>query len=169
MEYSIDAVAGKVVQVIIALSVIIAVGGAVYFRTIEGALTFAVGVAMTMAVNIAKVLLLKRANTTSLTKDPTSARFHLQYTYFLRLVLTAVVLITAAVLHPDYVNFFGAAIGLFTLHISFYSMRYFFRHALADDVMTASANRSSSSTQDAIQEINAIVSEYDETKDGNKK
>ena len=167
MEYSIDAVAGKVIQVIVVLSVLIAVGGAVYFRTVHGALTFAAGVAMVMALNIAKVLLLRRANASSLTKDPVSARFHLQYTYFFRLVLTGAVLVAAAMLHPVYVNFFGAVIGIFTLHVSFYSMRYFFRHALADEIITASADRSSSPTQDAIQEINAIVSEYDEAKDGN--
>ena len=169
MEYSIDAVAGKVIQVIVALSILIAIGGAVYFRTLDDALPFAAGVAMAMAVNIAKVILLKRANTTSLTKDPVSAKFHLQYTYFLRLVLTGAVLAAAAFLHPNYVNLFGAIFGIFTLHISFYSMRYFFRHALADEIIAASADRSSSPTQDAIQEINAIVSEYDEAKDGNKK
>ena len=168
MEYSIDAVAGRVIQVIVALSVLIAVGGAVYFRTAEGALPFAAGVAMAMAVNITKVLLLKKANTSSLTKDPHSAKVHLQYTYFLRLVLTAAVLVAAALLPDNIVNLFGAVFGIFTLHISFYSMRYFFRHALADEIMTASAGKSSSPTQDAIQEINAIVSEYDEAEDGNK-
>ena len=169
MEYSIDAVAGKVIQVIVVLSILIAVGGAAYFRATEEALPFAAGVAMAMAVNIVKVLLLKKANINSLTKDPTSAKFHLQYTYFLRLVLTAAVLAVAALLHPNYVNLFGTVFGIFTLHVSFYSMRYFFRHALADEIMTASANIPSSPTQDAIQEINAIVSEYDEAKDGNKK
>ena len=168
MEYSIDAVAGKVIQVIIALSILIAVGGAVYFREAEEALPFAAGVAMAMAVNIAKVLLLKKANENSLKKDPHSAKFHLQYTYFLRLVLTGAVLALAAWLHPNYVNLFGTVIGILTLHVSFYSMRYFFRHALADEIMTASADRSSSPTQDAIQEINAIVSEYDEAKDNDK-
>ena len=168
MEYSIDAVAGKVIQVIIALSILIAVGGAVYFRTAEEALPFAAGVAMAMAVNITKVLLLKKANANSLSKDPHSAKVHLQYTYFLRLILTAAVLVAAAMIPDNFVNLFGAVFGIFTLHFSFYSMRYFFRHALADEIMTASANRSSSPTQDAIQEINAIVSEYDEAKEGNK-
>ena len=168
MEYSIDAVAGKVIQVIVVLSILIAFGGAVYFRTTQEALPFAAGVAMAMGVNIAKVLLLKKANADSLKKDPASAKFHLQYTYFFRLVLTAAALGVAAFFHPNYVNLFGVVFGIFTLHISFYSMRYFFRHALEDEIMTASADRSLSPTQDAIQEINAIVSEYDETKDGNK-
>ena len=168
MEYSIDTVAGKVIQVIVVLSILIAVGGAVYFRTVEDAIPFAAGVAMAMAVNITKVLLLKKANASSLTKDPVSAKFHLQYTYFLRLILTAAVLVAAALIPDNIVNLFGAVFGIFTLHVSFYSMRYFFRHALADEIITASADRSLSPTQDAIQEINAIVSEYDEAKDGNK-
>ena len=168
MEYSIDTVASKVIQVIVVLSILIAVGGAVYFRTAEGALPFAAGVAMAMAVNITKVLLLKRANTYSLSKDPQSGRLHLQYTYFLRLILTAAVLLAAALIPDNIVNLFGAVFGIFTLHLSFYSMRYFFRHALADEIIAASANIPSSPTQDAIQEINAIVSEYDEAKDGNK-
>ena len=168
MEYSIDTVASKVIQVIVVLSILIAVGGAVYFRTVDEALPFAAGVAMAMAVNIAKVLLLKRANANSLSKDPQSARMHLQYTYFLRLMLTAAVLVAAALIPDNIVNLFGAVFGIFTLHISFYSMRYFFRHALADEIIASSANIPSSPTQDAIQEINAIVSEYDEAKDGNK-
>ena len=169
MEYSIDAVAGKVIQVIVVLSILIAVGGAFYFRTVEDAAPFAAGVAMAMAVNITKVLLLKKANESSLAKDQHSAKIHLQYTYFLRLILTAAVLVAAALIPDNYVNLFGAAFGIFTLHVSFYSMRYFFRHALADDIMTASVNIPSSPTQDAIHEINAIVSEFDEAKDGNKK
>ena len=168
MEYSMDAVASKMIQVIIALSVLIAIGGAIFFRSIEGAAPFAAGVAMAAAVNTAKVLLLKKSVSGALTKDPYSAKFHVQYTYFLRLILTAAVLAAAAILPDNIVNLFGAIFGIFTLNISSYSMRYFFRHALADDIMAASVNIPTSPTNDAIQEINAIVSDYEEAKDGNK-
>ena len=156
------------ILVIVVLSVLIAVGGALYFGTFEGAAPFAAGVAMMMALNITKVLLLKNAVANSLTKDAFSGKAHLQYTYFLRLVLTAAVLVAAALIPDNFVNLFGAVFGIFTLHIASYSMRYFFRHALEDEIIAASANIPSSPTQDAIQEINAIVSEYDEAKDGKK-
>ena len=168
MEYSIDAVAGKMILVIVVLSILISIGGAIYFQTVDEAAPFAAGVAMTMALNIAKVLLLKKAVANSLTKDAFSAKAHLQYTYFLRLILTAAVLVAAALIPDNFVNLFGAVFGIFTLHISSYSMRYFFRHALADEIIASSANIPSSPTHDAIQEINAIVSEYDEAKDGIK-
>ena len=166
MEYSIERAAGKMVQVILVLSVLIAIAGAVFYGNLHEALPFAAGVAMAAGLNVAKVLLLKGSVTSSLTKDPVSAKFHLQYTYFLRLVLTAGVLVAAALLPNEYVNLFGAIFGIFTLNIASYSMRYFLRHELASDVMAASASKASNPAEDAIKDMEAIVSEYN--KDGNK-
>ena len=168
MEYSIETAAAKMIQVILALSVFIAVGGALFFRSVE-AVPFAAGVALAAAVNVVKVILLKKSVESSLAKDPVSAKFHLQYTYFLRLILTAAVLVVAALVPQNIVNLFGTIFGIFTLNFASYSMRYFFRHELNDDIMAASTSISASPTQDAINDIEKIVSEYDEAEDGNKK
>ena len=161
MEYSMDAVARKMIQVILFLSALIAVGGIVFFR-LPQALPFVTGVSMAAGVNVAKVFLLKKAVTDAVKKDAASAKVHIQATYFMRLMLTLAVLLAAALLPNDYVNLMGTVIAIFTLPISTYSMRYFFRHQLGEDIMTASVNMPSNSAQDAINEINAIVSEKED-------
>ena len=166
MEYSIETAASKMVQVILVLSVLIAAAGAVFFRSVE-AVPFAAGVAMAAAVNITKVILLKKSVESALSKDAVTAKYHLQSTYFLRLLLTASVLIGAALLPDSIVNLFGVIFGIFTLNIASYSMRFFYRHELAKDIMAASANIPASPTQDAINDINAIVSKSEEAKEGN--
>ena len=163
MEYSIEATAAKMVQVILVLSVLIAVGGAIFFRSME-AVPFAAGVALASAMNMVKVFLLKKSVESALAKDSVTAKYHLQYTYFLRLLLTAAVLVAAALIPDTIINLIGTIIGIFTLNIASYSMRYFLRHELADDIMAVSANIPASPTQDAINDINAIVSEHEETK-----
>ena len=168
MEYSIETTAAKMIQVILALSVLIAVGGAVFFRTME-AIPFAAGVALACAMNMTKVILLKKSVEYAVSKDSVTAKYHLQYTYFLRLLLTAAVLVVAALVPQSVVNLFGTIFGIFTLNVASYSMRYFFRHELAKDVISASAGVPASPTQDAINDIDKIVSEYDEAKDGSKK
>jgi len=160
MEYSVDAAANKMILVIVCLSTIIAAGSFVFFRNIEETIPFAIGVAMACGLNVAKVVLLKRSVLNATTKEANAAQLHLQSTYFLRLLLTVAVLLTAGLLHANggYVNLIGTALGLLVFHVASYSMRYFLREHLVDGVIVSSAEAGGvSSAQDAIDKINDIT------------
>jgi len=171
MDYSMDAVANKVIMVIAGLSFLIAVGGYIFYMMRADAayaFPFAAGVAMAMGVNIAKVLLMKNAVNNAVKREAVAAKLYLQGQYFLRLTITGVVLFIAGWLHanmvtdagrPQYVNFMGAFFGIFTFPIAMYSMRFFLRDELKDAEILPSSDTGSSSIQDAINELNAIGAE----------
>jgi len=182
MEYSIDIVANKMVLVISGLSVIIALIG--YFilasmagnadasllaRTLMGvnlrqevraadAIPFAVGVGMAMGLNIAKVILLKRAVNNSLKREANEAKFYLKGQYFLRLVLTIAVFVIVGLFHssdPQHINAMGTVYAIFTFPIAVYSMRFFMRDALKDEILEGKID-SGNAVKSAIEELKAI-------------
>lgn len=188
MDYSMDAVANKVVLVIIGLSVVVSAVGFVIYLLISGSddasivvsmlmgvnaatavpadvVPFAVGVGAAMCLNIAKILLMKRAVRNAVKRDSVSAKFYLQGQYFTRLVLTAAVFVVIGWLHtvtneagnPQYANFMGAFFGIFTFPIAMYSMRFFLRNELKDKELPKVSRESSKSVvKNAIDELNAI-------------
>ena len=157
MEFSIDTVATKMIAAIIGLSVLIMAGGAVFFYTNEGAvgeaIPFAVGVFLAMLLNIAKVILLKRAVTTAVDMDNASrAGRHMQFQYFLRFALTIGMLLVAAFSPDNIINLVGAVIGLFTFPIALRLMRFF----VPKDVEVQKP-QPVDPVQDAISKIDAIT------------
>ena len=131
MEFTIDTVANKMIMVIITLSAIVATGGVVFFfvsnsfEPIE-AIPFIIGVTLAMSLNIAKVFLLKQAIIkTSDMSSPKSAGLTFQVRYFLRFLLTIVVLFTAALAPDNIISLWGALIGVFVHPIAVYAMRFF--------------------------------------------
>jgi len=188
-----DAVANKLIMVIVALSAVMTLCGLAVHMYISGspepsvalavmmgvnnaegasvadAIPFGMGVGAVMFLNIAKVLLMKRAVSNAVQRDAVSAKLYLQGQYFTRLVLTAAVLFLVGWLHntqtneagnPQYINFFGAFFGIFTFPLAMYSMRFFMREALEDSPLPQSSEKSTKSvTQSAIDELNAIGAE----------
>ena len=163
MEYSIDAVANKMITVIVCLCLLIAGGSYLFFRSVEETIPFAIGIAMACVLNCAKVYLMKKAVINATTKEANAAQLHLQSTYFLRLILTVIILFAAGYFHANggYINLFGVVIGLLTFHVASYSMRYFLREQIIDDVIT-SKDGGISSAEDAINEIKNLSSNTDE-------
>ncbi|MDR0273441.1 MAG: hypothetical protein LBI27_09020 [Clostridiales bacterium] len=194
MEYSMNAVANKMIMVIAALSVLLAIVGFVFFLTMAGtesslvlgtimgvniqtagiydAIPFAVGVSVATSINIAKVLLLKRSVNNAVDRNATESKMYLKGQYFLRLMITAVLLLLAGWLHanmrndagnPQYVNFMGAFFGIFTFPISVYSMRFFFRNELKDnpEFFEKSKETINSTVNDAIEDLKSIGAEKD--------
>jgi hypothetical protein len=117
-----NAVANKMIFVIVCLSVLIAAGsllifvtlagndGSVVFSSIMGVSTdsrvsdtipFAVGTALAAGLNVTKVLLMKRAVNAAVTRDEHSANMYLKGQYFLRLIITAFVLFLAGWFHAN--------------------------------------------------------------------
>ncbi|MCL1846319.1 MAG: hypothetical protein FWF77_10490 [Defluviitaleaceae bacterium] len=187
MEYNVDTVATKMILVIAVLSGIMAVASVPLFMllaanpdsltfaavmgirnpeavTINDTIPFAAGISAVAAVNIAKVLLLKRAVKNSLERESEAAKFYLKGQSFIRLFAMAIVLLAVGFLHanatnyagnPQYVNFMGAFFGVLIFPITSHSMRFFFRDALRDNPELLAKNEKST-TQDAIDKLKAI-------------
>jgi len=133
MEYSMESVSKRMILVIAVLSVLIAVGGGVFYfinDNIFGTLPFALGVFMAMCTNVAKVLLLKRTVERAVDMEEKSAKLHLQGQYLIRLLITAGVFGLAHVI--PFVNIMGALIGIFTLQIATHSLRLFIKEEPMD-------------------------------------
>jgi hypothetical protein len=167
MEYSMSAVAKRMILVIIGLSVAIAAGGYVFYHyrpaiTLDYAIPFALGVAVAMVVNIIKVLWLKIAVDRAVNRDPRGAQLYLQGQYFLRLLFTGAAFFAVGFMHdPQRINVIGMVIGIFTLPIATYSMHFLLK-GYHSDVITGVAALPTNSAQDAIDEINTIVAEASE-------
>lgn len=160
MEYSMDAVANRMITIIIGLSILIALAGWTYFHLNSNplaAIPFAVGVAMAMCVNIIKVFWLKKMVNVSVSLDAGAASLHMKTQYFKRLILTAGVFLVAALAPDNIVNLIGVVCGIFTLTIATYSIQFFFKNQLVDMVVNPASALNASSTQDAVDEINSIV------------
>ncbi|MCL2572044.1 MAG: ATP synthase subunit I [Defluviitaleaceae bacterium] len=161
MEYSVEAVAKRMIIVIVCASAVIALGGYIFYRSTE-AIPFALGVSMAMCVNIIKVLWLKKTVTAAIDMQSKSARRHMQVQFFLRVVLTSGVFLIAGLLHGTHVNLMGVAFGIFSLTIASYSMKFLIKNPHPDTLRGKDTN----STQDAIDEISVIVEEAEKnTKD----
>lgn len=155
-----DAVAGKMVLVVVCLSVAIVIGGFIFYESRDArieSLPFAVGVTMAMGVNIAKIYLLKRAVGRSVEMEATAGKLHLQSTYFMRLLLTAGVFLVAGLLHGTFVNLIGTGIGILTLPVATYSVHFFIRNHHPDVSLDSASAGGASPTQDAIEKLNAIA------------
>jgi len=162
MEFSIDAVANKMILCIVGLSVLVALGGAAFFwytQNIYESAPFAVGVAMAMGLNIIKVIWLKKTINRAVDIEvPKSAGLFFQAQYFLRLVFTAAVLLASALLPDNIVNLVGAIIGTLTFPIAMRLIQLY----IPKDVVIPKTPPPSSPVHDSIRELEAIGKEEDE-------
>ena len=92
--------------------------GAVYYRSYE-TLPFALGVALTSALNALKVVMLERAVAKAVDmSDLEAGKNYMRGQYFLRFLFTGLVLAAAAIAPDNIVNIWGAAAGIFTFQIA---------------------------------------------------
>ena len=114
--------AKKMIFVILVLSLVLIAGGVAFYRSLS-ALPFALGVVLSAALNILKVVMLERTvqKVVGLQDEQTGKNivgFHL----LLRFLLTAAVLLVAAL--TPFINLLGAAAGVLTLHIAVFCMKF---------------------------------------------
>jgi len=125
MDFSVSAIVRKMILTIAALSFLLAVGVFVFFRSVE-AIPFIVGVLLAMGLNILKVFWLKKTITKIADMDsPQSAKVTYQIQYFLRLVVTAGILLIAALAPDTIVNLIGVVLGILVFPISMQFTRFF--------------------------------------------
>jgi len=131
MEFSMDSVVNKLIVALVCVSAAIAAAGVAFYYFSAGqpsgeAMPFAVGVAFALVSNILKVLLLKRAITKVTQNDNVnSAKLYFSAQYFMRMALTGVALVAAALLPDGFVSLLGAAIGVFAHPIAMHILRFF--------------------------------------------
>ena len=114
--------AKKMILIIGALSLLLAAGGAIYYRSLVGAAQFALGVALSAALNMAKVYLLERTVRKSVDiGDPDAGKRYAQLQYLSRYMLTGLVLAVAAL--APFVDLWGAIIGIFVWQAAIVAMR----------------------------------------------
>jgi len=159
MEFTIDAMANKMILIIVCLSALVVAGGAVFFYVSTAfytneAVPFGVGVLAAMGLNITKVIWLKSTiNTTVDMNTPKAARYFYQFQYFLRLLLTAAVLLAAALLPDNVINLIGVVAGILTFPVTMRLMQFFIPPDMAIPLETP---RSSNPIQDAITEMEKL-------------
>jgi len=114
--------AQKMILAIVVSSLVFIGGGAVFYRSIS-ALQFALGVILTSALNIWKVVMLERNIEKILSLEEKSAgKKFVQLQFLLRYLLTGLVLYAAA--KTPFINLWGAIAGVFTLKIAAISMKF---------------------------------------------
>ena len=87
------------------------------------ALYFPLGVILSSALNVCKVILLERAIQKTLDMDdPKAGSNYIRVQYLLRYFLSGVVLVAAGLItkyaDPPFINIIGALVGIFTMQIS---------------------------------------------------
>ena len=87
------------------------------------ALYFPLGVVLSSALNVLKVILLERAIQKTLDmEDPKSGSNYIRIQYLLRYFLSGAVLVVAGLItryvDPPFINIIGALVGIFTMQIS---------------------------------------------------
>ncbi|MGI6169445.1 MAG: ATP synthase subunit I [Christensenellales bacterium] len=113
--------AKKMIRTICILLFILVVAGVVYYRS-WSCLPFVFGALLGAAVSILKVLLLERAVDKALAMEEKAAGNYVRLQHLLRLLLTAVVLVLAALVPA--ISLWGAAAGVFTFQISVYILKF---------------------------------------------
>ena len=117
----------KMISVICISALVIITGGAIAYHSIE-AVYFALGVILTSALNVLKILLLERTvKKVSDMEEPDSGKNYVRFQYLLRYFLTGLVLLAAGLVSvysdPPFINIWGALAGVFTLQIAVISVR----------------------------------------------
>lgn len=116
------------VAVGIFFAVFLAIGLAVirWVYPFEGALPYALGLALGCALSVTKILLIERALNQCADMEGKQATSYAQFQYVLRLGLTLAVLAAVVVLR-DVFGLFGAILGILSLQISAYAAKLFLK------------------------------------------
>ena len=118
----------RMITVICLSALVMVAAGIVVSLTVSSidsmqALYFPLGVILSSALNILKVILLERAiNKTLDMEDPKAGSNYIRIQYLLRYLLSGVVLVVAGLItryvDPPFINIVGALVGIFTMQIS---------------------------------------------------
>jgi predicted outer membrane lipoprotein len=101
-------------------AVLMIIGGAAYHRSIEAALPFALGVVLTTAFNVVRIVWLEVAINKAVAMDEKSGANYIRVQYLLRFTALGLVLLVAV--YVPFLDIFGAIFGIFTFHIAAFAL-----------------------------------------------
>jgi len=136
MDYTVDSFVSKMMKAVIFISILMIAGGIAFFRSYL-AIGFALGVGMSMVLNLVKIKWLKYCVTRAVSMESARGGAFISIHYILRFILTGLVL-TAAHFLPV-VDMFGAAVGLLSMPFANYVVHFFNRNNSTDDTQTFDA------------------------------
>ena len=133
MEYTVDSFVGRMIKAIAIISAIMMVGGTLLFHLTNTGNTigFVLGVAMSMALNMVKVIWLRHSVKRAVSMEQNTGGSYIGFQYILRFVATGLVL-TASHFLPV-VDMFGAAIGLLSMPFANYAVNFIGKPHAAND------------------------------------
>ena len=102
------------------LSLVTVIAGFVYHRS-PAALPFAFGVILMYGTNVLRIVMLDRVAEAAALPEGQGAVGRIRLQYLARLILTAIVLVVAAL--TPYVSLWGAAAGVVTWSVAAYSLK----------------------------------------------
>jgi len=121
MDYTVDGFVSKMIKAIIGISVLMIIGGVAFFRS-SLAIGFALGIIMSLALNITKVLWLRYSVNRAVNMESGTVGAYISIHYVLRYVLTGLVLVAAHFL--PVVDMFGAVLGLLAMPFANYVVHF---------------------------------------------
>ncbi|MCL2405680.1 MAG: ATP synthase subunit I [Defluviitaleaceae bacterium] len=124
MDYTVDSFVRKMLIAVVIISILMMAGGAVFFRS-SFAVGFALGIGISMVLNLVKIVWLKHCVTRATSMESAKGGAYVSIHYILRFILTGLV-ITATHFLPV-VDMFGAAIGLLSMPFANYVVHFFGR------------------------------------------
>ena len=129
MDYTVDSFVAKMIKAIACIAILMMAAGAVFFRSYH-AIGFALGVGMSLILNIGKVVWLKHCVNRATNMEPGAAGAYISINYLMRFVLTGLVLVAAHFL--PVVDMFGAAVGLLSMPFANYAVHFLNRNNTPD-------------------------------------
>ena len=129
MDYTVDSFVYKMIKAMTCISVLMMVAGIGIFRSYL-AIGFALGVGLSLVLNIVKVLWLKYAVNRAVNMQSSAAGIFISANYIIRFLLTGLVLVAAHFL--PVVDMFGAVIGLLAMPFANYVVHFLNRKNTPD-------------------------------------
>jgi len=115
-------IAQKMFNAILILSSLLILAGIIYYHSVA-AVPFAIGVILTAGLNVLKVKMLDRTVARAVTMEKTNSAWFVWAQYFIRYILTGLIL-TLAALTPV-ISLPGAAFGILTWPVATFAMKSF--------------------------------------------
>ena len=122
MNNELSSIASKIKSATVILLLLLIAASAAYYRSFAFA-PFAFGAILGAGLNVVKITMLERAVVKAVGMEKKDAGNYIRFQYFLRLLITGLVLILSATL--PFISIWGAAAGIFTMPpATFYAKRF---------------------------------------------
>ena len=117
-------ISSKAIMIMLVVALVMMIGGVIFHRSIDQIIPFVLGVLLTTALNVVKLLMIERTaeRIVALGEGEGKAKAIAGFQYLIRYFLTFAVFLVAAFV--PFIDIFGAVFGIFTLTIAMYILRF---------------------------------------------